>query len=458
MFSPADVLMAGEVLTPGQDGYDEAAATVFAAGTPDLIVRPRDASGVATALRYAARAGLPVSVRSGGHSPAGHSTSDGGVVIDLRHMREVRVLDPGTRRVRVGAGATWGAVAATLRPAGLALTSGDTASVGVGGLTLAGGIGWMVRKYGLAIDAVTGAGMVSADGRLVRADATEHPDLLWALRGGGGNFGVVVSLEFTAQPVASVHYGPIIYRLDALTGGGHPDGLARLIAGWHDLMSGSDESLTTALALVPPMMGRPAMVMLRCCYASADDAAATAALAPFRRLAPVAADEVRVVPYAGVLEEARMPPGMRAEMRNGFFRSLDDDRAGAIAGLFRDGAAVELRSLGGAFGRVPADATAFAHRDATVLLVAATMLPAGPAAETAGRAFAAWPAVAAQASGAYTGFLGPASDADVAMAYPAATYQRLAGVKRRYDPGNVFRRNHNIRPAGTAVASATVVT
>jgi FAD/FMN-containing dehydrogenase len=119
---------------------------------------------------------------------------------------------------------------------------------------------------------------------------------------------------------------------------------------------------------------------------------------------------------------------------------------------------VELRSLGGAFGRVPADATAFAHRDATVLLVAATMLPAGTAAETAGRAFAAWPAVAAQASGAYTGFLGPASDADVAMAYPAATYQRLAGVKRRYDPGNVFRRNHNIRPAGTAIASATVVT
>ena len=128
----------------------------------------------------------------------------------------------------------------------------------MGGLTLAGGIGWMVRRYGLAIDAVTGADMVSADGRLVRADATEHPDLLWALRGGGGNFGVVVSLDFTAQPVASVHYGPIIYRLDALTGGAGKnaaDGLARLIIDWRDLMRGSDESLTTALAVVPPMMG-----------------------------------------------------------------------------------------------------------------------------------------------------------------------------------------------------------
>ena len=454
MFTRADVLMAGEVLTPGQDGYDEAAVTVFAAGAPDLVVRPRDASGVAIALRYAVGAGLPVSVRSGGHSPAGHSTSDGGVVIDLRYLREVRVLDPVTRQVRVGAGATWGAVAATLQQAGLALTSGDTASVGVGGLTLAGGIGWMVRRYGLAIDAVTGADLVTADGRLVRADATEHPDLLWALRGGGGNFGVVVSLDFTAQPVASVHFGPIIYRLDALTGGagknaagGRTDGLARLITGWCDLMRAGDESLTTALALVPPMMGRPAMVVLRCCYASADEGAATAALAPFRRLAPVAADEIRLVPYAGVLEEARMPPGMRVQMRNAFFRRLDDDRAAAVAGLFRDGAAVELRSLGGAFGRVPADATAFAHRDASVLLVAGTMLPPGTPPDAADKALATWPAVAAQASGAYTGFLGPATDAEVAAAYPAPTYKRLAAVKRRYDPGNVFRRNHNIRPA-----------
>jgi FAD/FMN-containing dehydrogenase len=489
MFSPADVLMAGEVLTPGQDGYEEAAAAAFAVGTPDLIVRPRDASGVAVAVRYAVGARLPVSVRSGGHSPAGHSTSDGGVVIDLRHLREVRVLDPEARRVRVGAGATWGAVAATLQRSGLALTSGDTASVGVGGLTLAGGIGWMVRRYGLAIDAVTGASLVTADGRLVRADAAGHQDLLWALRGGGGNFGVVTSLDFTAQPVASVHFGPVVYRLDAQAGRSEKDetnGLACLITGWHDLMGAADENLTTALALVPPGMGRPAMAVLRCCYASADQAAATAALAPFRRLAPVAADEIRVVPYAAVLEEAAMPPGTRAELRNAFFRALDHDRAGAIAGLFRAGATVELRSLGGAFGRVPADATAFAHRDAQVLLVAAAMPPAGAppagtaptgtastgsastgsAPEVAARALAGWPAVAACATGAYTGFLGPAAeagaeagaeadaDAGVAAAYPPATYQRLARVKQRYDPGNVFRRNHHIRPAGVAGASA----
>src|SRR5690242_11236016 len=410
------------------------------------------------------------------------------MVIDLRYLRGVQIVDRDTRRVRVGAGATWGAVAATLQPAGLALTSGDTGGVGVGGLTLAGGVGWMVRRYGLAIDAVTGADVVTADGRLVRADAAGHQDLLWALRGGGGNFGVVTSLDFTAQPVTSVHFGPVVYRLDAQAGRSEKDetnGLACLITGWHDLMGAADENLTTALALVPPRMGRPAMAVLRCCYASADQAAATAALAPFRRLAPVTADEIRAVPYAAVLEEAAMPPGTRAELRNAFFRALDHDQAGAIAGLFRAGAAVELRSLGGAFGRVPAGATAFAHRDAQVLLVAAAMPPAGTvpagtasagtastcsAPEVAGRALAGWPAVAARASGAYTGFLGPAAeagaepgadagaepgaDAGVAAAYPPATYQRLARVKRSYDPGNVFRRNHNIRPAGVAGASA----
>jgi FAD/FMN-containing dehydrogenase len=219
-------------------------------------------------------------------------------------------------------------------------------------------------------------------------------------------------------------------------------------------MRASDESLTTALALVPPMMGQPATVMLRCCYASADEAAAAAALAPFRRLAPVAADGVRVVPYAGVLDEARMPPGLRVQMRNAFFRGLDHERAAAVAVLFRDGAMVELRSLGGAFGRVPADATAFAHRDASVLLVAGTMLPPGAPPDARGQALAAWPAVAAAASGTYTGFLGQATEAEVAAAYPAATYRRLAAVKRRYDPGNVFRRNHNIRPERADAVSA----
>jgi FAD/FMN-containing dehydrogenase len=435
-----------EVLVPGQDGYAESAATMFAAGTPDLVVRPRDASGVAAAVRYAASAGLPVSVRSGGHSLAGFGTDISGMVIDLRQLSAVRVLDHGTRRVRVGAGATWGAVAAALRPASLALTAGDTASVGVGGLMLGGGIGWMTRRYGLAIDNLIRADLVTADGQLVRADAERHAGLFWGLRGGGGNFGVAVTFDCAAQPVSAVHFGAVTYRLDGLPGGAAA-GLPLLVTRWRDLARASDENLTTALALVPPMMGRPAAVMLRCCYASPDDGAAEAALAPFRRLAPVATDTVAVVPYASVLDEGAMPPGMRVEMRNAFFRSLGDEAVAGSVELFRAGAAVELRGLGGAFGRVPPDATAFAHRDAEALLVAAVMLPPGAPRELAGEALAAWPALAAHGAGAYIGFLGSATAEEVAAAYPPATYERLAAVKRRYDPANQFRRNHNVRPA-----------
>jgi FAD/FMN-containing dehydrogenase len=437
-FTPAGT----EVLAPGDAWYDKAAATMFATGMPDLVVRPSDATGVTAALRHAAEAGLTVSVRSGGHSLAGFGTHTDGIVIDLRQLDGVRVLDRDSRRVRIGAGATWGAVSAALRRRGLALTAGDTTSVGVGGLTLAGGIGWMARRYGLAIDNLAGADVVTADGRVIRADPTQHSGLFWALRGGGGNFGVVVSFDFTAQPVSSVHFGEISYQLDRL-----PDGVPGLISGWRVLMRASDEDLTTALTLMPGMMGQPPRAVLRICYADPGPAATAAALGPFRRLAPVVSDEVRVMPYAGVLADAVMPPGTRMEVRNAFVRALDDETVTAIGELHRAGAAVELRSLGGAVARVPADGTAFAHRDAEVLVVAGTMTPPGAPCDAAGRALAGWPAVADRGSGAYTGFLGTATVADIAAAYPPATYERLSAVKRGYDPGNVFRRNLNIRPA-----------
>jgi FAD/FMN-containing dehydrogenase len=432
----------GEVLAPGADGYAEAAATVFGAGTPDLVVRPRDAAGVAAAVRYATAAGLAVTVRSGGHSMAGLSTHIDGMVIDLRNLGGVEVLDRAARRVRIGAGATWGRVAGVLGWYGLGLTAGDTREVGVGGLTLGGGIGWLVRRHGLAIDNLTAADVVTADGELIRADAEQHGDLFWALRGGGGNFGVVTSFEFTAQPVTTVHFGMIGYE---------PAGLTDLITGWRDLTRAGDENLTTILNLLPSVPGRPAgapAVMLQCCYAGPDGAAAADALRPFRALAPVTADTVRAMPYADVLETSPvLPPGARMEVRNALVPVLDDAMAGAIADLHADGAAIGLRGLGGAAARVAPDATAYAHRDAEALLVAGVMLPPGAPPELAAAPLARWSPVAVRSRGAYVNFLGTATDDDVASVYPPATYRRLADVKRRYDPGNVFRRTHNIRPA-----------
>ncbi|MFB9831162.1 FAD-binding oxidoreductase [Actinoallomurus acaciae] len=429
----------GEVLAPGVDGYAEAAATVFAQGTPDLVIRPPDAAGVAAAVRYATAAGLAVTVRSGGHSMAGLSTNTDGMVIDLRNLCAVEVLDRTSRRVRIGAGATWGAVTAALAPYGLGLTAGDTREVGVGGLTLGGGIGWLVRRHGLAIDNLVAADLVTADGELIRADPEQHGDLFWALRGGGGNFGVVTSFEFTAQPVTTVHFGAIGYRLTDLP---------RLVADWRELAQAGDENLTTALNLLPPMSGRPAAAMVQCCYAGPDRDAADAALRPFRALAPVTSDAVRAMPYGDVLVTSpALPPGARMEVRNALVPALDDATVGAIADVHADGSMVELRGLGGAFARVAPDATAFAHRDAEALVVAGVMLPPGAAPELATAPFARWPSVVARSRGTYVNFLGTATDADVESVYPPATYRRLADVKRRYDPGNVFRRTHNVRPA-----------
>jgi FAD/FMN-containing dehydrogenase len=428
-----------EVLVPGDDGYAGTAVTVFGDGTPDLVVRPRDAAGVAAALRYATGAGLTVTVRSGGHSMAGLSTSAAGMVIDTRRISGMRLLDPAARRVRIGAGATWGEVGAALSPHGLGLTAGDTAQVGVAGLTLGGGIGWLVRRHGLTIDSLVGVQIVTADGRLIGADAVEHADLFWALRGGGGNFGIAVSFDFTAQPVTSVHFGTISYQASDLP---------QLIAGWRDLMRASDEKLTTTLNLMPAMAGRPGSVMLQCCYASPDGDEAAQALRPFRALAPVASDDIRAMPYAEVLADAApLPAGLRMEVRNALFSPLDDAGVAAVGELLAGGgAALMLRSMGGAAARVGADATAFAHRDAEVMVAAAFLLPETAPPGVLRQALDRWSPVAALGSGAYIGFLGSAGPADVAAAYPAGTYRRLAAVKRRYDPGNVFRRTHNILP------------
>jgi FAD/FMN-containing dehydrogenase len=429
----------GEVIYRGQDGYAEAAGTPFAAGTPEVIVRPADAAAVAAALAHAGRSGLPVTVRSGGHSMAGLSTDDQGMIINLAHLDEVTVIDPSRRLVRAGGGATWGQVAAALAPHGLGVTAGDTRQVGVGGLTLGGGVGWMVRRWGLAIDSLAGAELVTADGRQLVANPDHHAELFWALRGGGGNFGVVTAFEFIAQPVNSVFFGPIRYQTADV---------AAVVAGWHEAMRDADENLTTTLSLVPPMMGQPASVLLQCCYATADTQAAQRALAPFRRLAPVAADDITLRPYPQILEDAMtLPPGMRFESGDILARDLGPGLAKAAADLFATGqAAISLRSLGGAMARVPASATAFAHRDASVMIVAGMVVPPGAPPGYLTPALAAWDTLATHGTGTHLNFLSSVSDADVAAAYPPDTYRRLAAVKREYDPANTFHRNYNIKP------------
>ena len=430
-------------LRPGDEGYEAAATTYMRTGRPAVIVQPHDADGVSAAIQYAIDHGLVLSVKSGGHSVLGFGTNDDGVVVDMSGFDSIDVLDAETGHVRIGAGAVWGDVATTLAAQGLSLTSGDTKSVGVGGLTVGGGVGWMVRNHGLTIDSLVAADLVTAGGQALRVDDTENPDLFWAIRGGGGNFGVVTHFEFVAQPATAVHAGTITYAVDDVPA---------LVRGWTYAHRAGPEELNSTLVLMPAFGDEmPAMAMGLVCYAGADHAAADAAFAPLLALDGVLSTEIAAKPYADVLEEAHPPPGVTAMATNTLVESMSDEVIAAVADWYAAGTMGRLafiRALGGAVGRVPSDATAFAHRTAEAMVVGAAFLPVDAAEEELIEAIRPFDAVKAFGVGAYSGFLGTASEDDLAAIYPVQTRHRLREVKQKYDPANVFNQNFNIRPGG----------
>lgn len=431
--------LAAIAVRPGEPGYEAASTTYMGTGAPDVVLRPTTSEQVAAGIALAG-SGRPLSVRSGGHSALGFGTNDAGVVIDLSRFDEIELVDRATGLVRVGSGATWGAVAAALAPHGLALTSGDTTSVGVGGLALSGGMGWMLRKHGLTIDAVRAVEVVTVDGRTLRASADEHTDLFWALRGGGGNFGVVTRFELQAAPVTSVVAGTIGFA---------PDDVPTLVRGYRDAMRTAPDDLTTALLLMPGMGEWPAGVSVFCCWAGADEAAAAEAIAPLRALATPLSDDVRPQPYADVLEEAHPPPDVRALVSNALFRELDDEVVHAVAGHYAAGTAgrvLFIRALGGAMARVPSGATAWAHRDVEAMVVHASFVPTDSPEEVVEAAMVPGRALDRLGCGAYAGFLGTAGPEEVARIFPTETLARLRRVKRTYDPTNLLRLNFNVLP------------
>lgn len=430
----------GNCILPNHDRYEQVRMAYVTKGSPAIVLQPRTAQDVARALKFVRESGLLLSVRSGGHSGAGFGTNNGGAVIDLSLLNTVEVIDAAQRTVRLGTGATWGAVATALREHGLALSSGDTVSVGVGGLVLGGGIGWMVRKYGLAIDSLTSAEIVTADGSIVRASSTEHPDLFWAIRGGGGNFGIATNFEFTALPVSTVVAGMIMYTLD---------GLPALIRGWRDCMRNAPDELTTTLLLMPSFAGNPPMSMVLCCYAGGDEQAAASAIAPLLKIGTVTLNTVTAKPYATVLEEAHPPEGVTIMVNNGFVENISEELISVLSTVCcQPGSpAVQMRSLGGAMNRISPDATAFAHRNKEALIIAATFAPMHSTAAELAAALGPWRATEPFVSGSYVNFFTTATAEDVAASYPRSTYERLSAVKAVYDRENIFNRNYNVEPA-----------
>lgn len=428
----------GEIITPEEGDYDEAKNTLFFKGSPAIVFRPKSHEDVVRAIQYARDNSLKLSIRSGGHSVSGFGTNENGVVIDMSLLSEAELVDKEKHVVRLGAGVRWGDASKALDKYHLAVSSGDTRTVGVGGLTLGGGIGWMVRKYGLAIDSLVGAEVVTADGKILHVSETEHPDLFWALRGGGGNFGVVTHFEFAAHPVSRVFAGPIVYGLD---------NLQELITGWRDGMRKAPEELTTMLVILPSFMGMPPSAMVMCCYANDDKAAADKALEPFRNLGKVVSDDVQEKHYYEVLEEAHPPEGLRNIVKNGYIDDFTDDFVQTIAGLYKGdtGPIFQIRWLGGALKRVPADATAFAYRDSEAMIISPAFVPFDAPEAAAQKALEPWQKIAPFTKGGYIGFFSEL-DEDIAAMYPAAIYKRLAQVKEAYDPTNLFDQNYNIKP------------
>jgi FAD/FMN-containing dehydrogenase len=298
----------------------------------------------------------------------------------------------------------------------------------------------MVRKYGLTIDALRAVDLVTADGTVLRASTDEHPDLFWAVRGGGGNFGVVTHFEFEAQPVSTIVAGMLSYA---------PGDATALVAGWRDAMRSAPEELSTALLLMPGFGEYPAGISAFVCYAGPDGDEARAAIEPLLKIGTVAGNMVAEMPYAAVLEEAHPPEGVRAIVSNALVEDLTDEAIGAIVTAYADGRAgrvVFIRSLGGAVSRVPAEATAFVHRDVEAMIVSAAFVPLDASDEMVAAAKKSWQPIGEQGVGAYSNFLGSDEDEDVAAIYPPATYERLALIKRTYDPTNLFSRNFNIKP------------
>jgi FAD/FMN-containing dehydrogenase len=447
--------LAGKVIRPGDAEYDKARTGFYGDidRRPAALVRPTDASQVVQVVAAARDGGLELAVRSGGHSIAGHSVVDGGIVVDLAAMRGLDI-DAEERNAWAQTGLTAGDYTTAAAEHGLATGFGDTSTVGIGGLTLGGGVGFLSRAHGLTIDNLLAAELVTADGQILEIDAENHPDLFWAIRGGGGNFGVATRLRFRLHELESVVGGMLMLPATA-----------EVIREFVALAKAAPDELSTIANVMPapPMPFVPAdhhgrlVIMGLVCYAGAAEEG-EAALAPFRSLATPVADLVRPIPYPAMFE-GEGPGGAADEDfhptavgRTMFLETVEQDAAELIVDRLSSSDAMmrvtQLRVLGGAVARVPEDATAYAHRRSRIMANVAAFYDGLD--DRAVRTdwvndFAA--DLRQSDTGAYSNFLADEGPERVRAAYPGATWDRLREIKAKYDPANLFRHNQNVPPA-----------
>jgi FAD/FMN-containing dehydrogenase len=434
----------GDVLRPTDEGYD--AARKIHNGMidrrPTLIARCAGVADVIASVRFAREQQLLVSVRGGGHSVPGFSVCDGGLMIDLSRMRGVRV-DPARRTARAEGGATWGDFDHETQAFGLATTGGIARPTGIAGLTLGGGHGFLMRKYGLTCDSLLSVDLVTAEGHLLTASADEHPDLFWGLRGGGGNFGVATSFEYRLHQVGPMLGGLLIYPL-ARAG--------EILRAYRDVTRAAPDELSTHAILATLPDGTQAAALL-VGYAG-PIAEGERLLAPLRASGPILADQVGPMPYVALqsIVENFNPPGMRNYWKSDYLTHLSDDAIDLLVEEYPSVPAphthVVIEHLGGAVSRIGEDETAVSHRDALYNAIIIGMW-AEPVEDerTIGWVRRLWEALRPYSSGGvYVNYLSNEGEDRVRAAYGPDKYERLVALKNTYDPTNLFRLNQNITP------------
>ncbi len=442
----------GALLRPGNDGYEthRRVWNGMIDRHPALIVRCAGVADVISAVQFARSHHLVVAVRGGGHNVAGNAVCDGGMVIDLSPMKGVRV-DPAAGVVRAQAGVTWGELDRETQAFGLATTGGIVSTTGISGLTLGGGIGWLMRKYGLTCDNLLSVDVVTADGRSIVASANEHPDLFWGVRGGGGNFGIVTSFEYRLHPVHTITGGMVIYPA----------------ARFHDALrfyrafcASAPDELTTLASLftappeefIPPSLhGTPVLGIVACHCGSPEEAERV--LRPLHTFGPPAVDLLGPMPYSVLqtMVDTSYPAGQCYYWKSDYLTDFSDEAIETII-AYRDRSssplsAVDIHQMGGAVARIDANATAFGHRDAPFLVnTVASWTNSQQGEEHIKWARSLSAELARYSTGTYVNFLSNEGEAGVKAAYDPTAYQRLVALKQTYDPTNLFQLNQNIVP------------
>ena len=442
----------GDVIAPGDEGYEEARKVYNAMidRRPAVVVRPVNAGDVIAAVNFARENGIDLAIRGGGHGVPGFGTCDGGVVVDLSRMKGVRV-DPAKRTAQAEGGATWGDFNAATHAFGLATTGGIISTTGVSGLTLGGGIGYLSRGLGLSCDNLISADVVTADGRFLVANENVNADLFWALRGGGGNFGVVTSLEYKLEPIKDIYGGPMLFELDDA---------GDVLRFYREFIADAPEEFGgfPAWQIAPPLPfipeerhGETFLAFVACWAGPLDQGEAV--LKPLHDVAPVVAEHVGPMPYPALNAafDPLVPPGLQHYWKANFVKELTDD---AIEAHLAHGpkvpvvnSTVHIYPINGACHRMAPDGTAFAYRDANFATVIAGMWP-DPAANNANikwvRDYYAATAPLSE-EGGYINFMAEDDQSRIKANYKG-NYDRLVDVKRKYDPDNLFHLNQNIKP------------